>query len=496
MKRKQYNTKIESGHFLEIKNIEFEFVKSDLNQNITIITQNKEEIERENHFQIKLDVKLLHPKFIEELGLEIKNILGLSFVPYDYKNKSFNFYSNKNHSEEIQKEKLLSLFNIIKEKEILFKEFTKDSITLHENDILNKFEYEDHDVALKINSENNTYLMCVKKYLGGDYYKLFASNSTKIINTNQDSIHNEMFANIITKKGNTIFEISKYGYAEIKDYIKYKIKEKNNYIKNQSELLDKTDRDLIANFEKENIFGLKVKYDENLKMFEFYCKGYFENRYEGVLTERGCISKLALNYILTKDEDKIKEADKLNYINEYEIYKEKLKYSLHFLDVSIRKEKKLYLPLEYNNILKEIINNYDESFWGRKEEKIKIQNQQITTNNSKFPTVYFDKNSQAYLIYTVQQKSSKKENEINQYLYLKGIKLSYEESLVWLNNEHKEIYENSLYLNTDVWTNINGKPQINKADRLTTFDSILLNIELMNKTMQYSKTNKTKIKKL
>lgn len=542
--RTKYETLINNGSFLGITPPEYEHFKIELIETTKIGKKGLEEVSRENNFQLKI-VSSIAQAYKEKLDELLKIAFKLNWAPYDYREKAYNYYT-KYIAEDEKKDRLTAIFQTLKDFEVYYKDAVKESIKVFNEDALDKKSYDDHEVVVKYNEEKKCFVVLAIRFLGAGKYPLLANAAFKkgtISTTNyKESGFFDEFVDWekYKKKDLYFFEINPESYLEIRNLIEIKKKEKEIYIEEQEKFLEETNINDLANFEEENIFDLKIKYNEEQKMFEFFCKGYFEpERFGYSKSPRSFLSRLAVNYILSKelsDEEfhdnfgsmyGFQEQEKKELKNDFvrdddlDLSGQRFKYNLKFLEQSTKREKKLFLPLSYNNVLKEIIQNFENNrhLFGKKIKEIKIKNHNPimaeTYLNKSYPTIYLNDDGKCYFILATRETSEVLpgqvlKSEVNEHgelvplkvskgksasFSMKALEITHKEALFYF-FEHawaNKIEENSIYLNSELWMTNENKPQLNQEDRKKSFDILLLHNKIQSEA---NKTEAKKVKKL
>ena len=540
--RARYTDIVNEGIFMDMKVPELEYFKLTLTEHIRIATKAQVEVSKEHNFNLKITSKI-SKSYKEQLDNELKNAFKMSWVKYDYNLQQYEYYTSKYTLNSEKLERLQNIFQVLQDFEIYYKEAIKESLIVFNQDVIDKKSYLDHEVAVKFNEEKNCFVIVALRFLGEGKYPILANASLskgKISDT--DYKESKFFDDLIVwekqKRDLFYFEINPESYIEIKNLIEVKEKSKELYQEKQNEILEKIGEDNLAFFDEDNIFDLKVIYDNKLKMFEFFCKGYTEPRSGNYSSERSLISFLAINHILSKKLTEQEIDDNFtrledgsyksnNFITDDDLNTqwdcEKYKYNLEFEEASDKREKKLYLSLDYNESLKEIINNYEKNraFFGRKIKEIKIKNNnRINANGNldrKYPTIYLHDDGRCFYVLgtreteqvlagTIIKAEKNEQGEVIPLKVSKGrsgsftmktLEISHEEALSFLyQHEWKtKIEQNSIYLNTELWMTNENKPQINYDDRIKSFNILLLNNKLQSDARK-SKSEHIKVKKL
>lgn len=536
--RTKYTDIVSQGKFMELTVPELEYFKITLTENIKIGVKDNIEISKDYNFNLKIKSEI-SKTYKEQLDNELKIAFKMNWVKYDYKNKEYEYYTSKYNLDSEKLETLNNTFKVLKDFEIYYKDAIQESLQLFTKDSIDKRSYLDHEVAVKFNEEKNCFVVVALRFLGEGKYPVLANASLakgKISDT--DYKESKFFDGFIVwekqKKDLFYFEINPESYIEIRNIIEVKEKSKEIFKEKQEEILEVMGKENLAFFDEENIFNLKVVFDENMKMFEFFCKGYNDpssGKYNG---ERSLIPFLSINYllskVLSKDEinDNFEKLENGNYKSnefvtdsdlDYSVDSQKYKYNLKFEEESNKKDKKLYISLNYNNALKEIINNYKKhkEFFSRTIKEIKINNNNSISINGyldkKYPSIYLNDDGRCFYVLGTRQTEqvvagTTLKSEINSEgenspvkvskgktgsFKMKTFEITHEEALDYLySHEWKDkIEKNSIYLNTELWLTNENKPQLNEDDRKKSFDMLLLNNKIQGKS---KKLNLVKLK--
>lgn len=538
--RTKYTEIVNQNTFMGIEVPEFEHFKITLTESIKIGKKDGEEFSRDFNFNLIIKSQI-SKAYKEKLDNELKSAFKLNWVPFNYHTQEYQYYTSKYVPESEKVERLNSIFEVLKNFEIYYKEAVKESLQLFNKDMVENKTYSDHEVVVKFNENKNCFVVIALKFLSAGKYPILANASLKkgkLSETNyKESGFFDEFVNWDKhKKEIYYFEINPESYLEIKNLIEIKEKTKELFNKKQNEILEKVGKENLAHFEEENIFDLKIIYDEKLNMFEFYCRGYFQpEKYGTIVTERRLIPFLAVNYLLSKEltkqeiEDNFKVMEnggfKSNdFITDIDLSDEcKYKYNLKLEEETIKRDKKMYLSLEYNNVLKEVISNYEKhrEFFGRKVKTIKIENNNSTDISGcldkKYPSIYLNDDGRSFYVLGTRENSEIlkgtviSETKLNKNgekvapriskgrsasFTMKALEITHKEALYYLYESpwKKQIEENSIYLNTELWLTNNNKPQINHEDRIKSFNMLILSNKLKSETKN-QELEKTKAKK-
>lgn len=538
--RTKYTDTINENTFMGINVPEFEHFKITLVEHVRVGKKGEEEVSRDHNFNLKIKSSIAKA-YKEKLDNELKTAFKLNWVPFDYHIQEYHYYSSKYVPDSEKIERLKNVFEVLKNFEVYYKDMVKESVQLFEKDAIDKKSYVDHEVAVKFNEDKNCFVVLALRFLGQGKYPILANASTKkgkISETDykESGFFDEFVSWEKQKKDLYYFEINPESYLEIRNLIEVKQKTKELFEEKQNEILKEVGKENLAYFNEENIFDLKVIYDEKLKMFEFYCKGYFEpQRYGNTQASRTLIPFLAINYVLSKDLTEKEIEDNFvvsengqfkanNFVADLDLIENRYKYNLKLEEETTKRDKKLYVSLEYNELLKEIISNYEKhkEFFTRKIKQIKVKNQNPVRAssylNKKYPSIYLNDDGRCFYVLatretyevlpgTVISKEKITENGevISQKVskgksasfVMKAIEISHEEALHYLYESpwKKEIESNSIYLNTEIWMTNENKPQINDEDRKKSFDILLLNNKLQGESKK-KQTERVKTKKL
>lgn len=542
-KRTKYTDILNDNTFMGITLPEFEHFKVTLVEHTRIGKKGEEEVSRDNNFNIKIKPNIVKA-YKEKLDNDLKNAFKLSWAPYKYDTQQYEYFTSKYVNDEEKIARLNSIIQTLTEFEAYYKEAVKESVQLFNQDSMDKRSYIDHEVVVKFNEEKNCFVVVALRFLGEGKYPILANASLKkgkISDTEyqQSGFLDEFIDWKKQKRDLFYFEINPEGYLEIRNLIEVKEQTKQLFQKEQTQILEKLGHDNLAHFDEENIFDLKVIYDDKLKMFEFFCKGYFESE----LGERSLLAFLSVNHILSKDlneqeiKDNFQALEDASYKDNRFVpdgdldhrYTQKFnryKYNLQIQEESAKRDKKLYLTLDYNEVLKEIINNYEQNraFFGRKVKEIKIKNSTPIHSRSymdtKYPTIYLNDDGRSFYVFSMRENleviagtitAPKKYNEQGELIpakiskgrkgsfTMKALEITYQEAVEFL-YEHiwkDKILANSIYLNTEIWMTNENKPQLNAEDRLKSFDILLLNNKIQSDSKKklgtMAKTKRLKI---
>lgn len=514
-KKIRYDTVINNNNFINTIVPEYEIFKISLEASEKRKMKGEDLLSVDYDYVLKIhsDIPYLYKRMLDE---QLSVAFSLSWTPYNKQTKEYSYFTTKYNTNIEKEERLKNIFQVLKDFEIYYKEAIKESEQSFNIDSVERKTYNDHEVIVKYNKDKNCFLVVAKRFLGSDKYPILRNAAHAFGTLSKTEYKESGFLDEFIdwkkqKRDLSYFEISPETYFTISNFIELKEEIREIFQENQLDILEKIGKEKLAFFDEENIFNLKVVYDEKLKMFEFFCVGYSEPKsYEGILGKRNTLGFLAVNYILSKDIDSQECNDNFNLLEDNTTLKNewvadidinchntgfkkksRYKYNLIFEEESDKKQKKMYLSLEYNDILKDIINNYEnkKSFFGRKVKIIKIEDAEnickSVSVNSKYPFIYFHNDGKCFYVLKTRQTNS---------FTMHSLETTHEEALFYL-NEHpwkKEIKQNSVHINTEIWFTSNNQPQMNYEDREISFEKLLLHNKMQ---VNLKKESTEKIKK-
>lgn len=538
--RTKYTDTLNENTFMGITVPEFEHFQITLVEHVRVGKKGEDEVSRDHNFNLKIK-SAIAKAYKEKLDNELKTAFKLNWAPFDYHTQQYQYYTSKYVPDSEKMERLTNVFEVLKNFEIYYKDAVKESVKLFEIDAIDKRSYLDYEVAVKFNEEKNCFVVIALRFLGEGKYPILANASLKKGKLSETTYKESGFFDEFVnwdkqKKDMYYFEINPESYVEIRNLIEVKEKAKELFQEKQNEILEKVGQENLAHFDEENIFDLKVIYDEKLKMFEFYCKGYFQpQKYGYSQADRTLIPFLAVNHVLSKELSEQEIEDNFvampngqykdnRFVEDMDLFDNRFKYNLKLEEETAKRDKRLYVSLEYNDILKEIIANYETSkpFFGRKIKEIKIKNANAVNAssriNKKYPSIYLNDDGRCFYVLATRETyevlagtvtAKEKVTESGDIIpakvskgksasfSMKALEISHEEALHYLYESpyKEEVERNSIYLNTELWMTNENKPQLNDDDRLKSFNILLLNNKLQGESKK-KQQEKTKTKKL
>lgn len=481
-----YITETVENEFLGIKVPKYEFFNIHLKQTRQAPKPKKNQtpVFGKYGFDITIDAQAIGNES-KTLSQALQTAFERSYPNYNYANKSYRYYTSRydETTDEQNKQKLQNILDTISQFEAEFKKVSSKSIQQFKTDAAQNMSYADHEVIVKFNEKLQSFLVLPITFIGTDKFKLLANASKQQgevgITEHADT---EFFSDLLPPRkkiqGKKFFIINPVSYFNIKDLIEKKIEQKNEFL----EIQDKFSQEFKGksfDIVEDNPFNLKIVYDENIKCFEFYCKGYSQslNSFTGNYEDRSVLARMALNSVLCED----KIGDEPGTHNEYDLIDGKKKIELEFKEESSKRDKRLLVSAEQWRQIEKIYNNYHEqkenTVWGRPEVTQKVYDKEIAGLNSnmrQYPSIYFDNKGKCYLIHSLRSSTRGK-----QCTHLKGFEISYPEAMHFMNEYDMadKIHFNSLLLNSEVWLPQNNEPPTHEQ-RKEIFDTVLLHAQL------------------
>lgn len=454
----------------------------------TLSEKTKEVLTSEKTFSLVIDADKVSKSFIPILSEELKNAFGLSFAPYNYKEKKYNFYTTSYSTNlEERKNRLACIFSVLANFEITYKEKIENNKPIFEEAIVKIQDFETEDFIIKYSSKLQTFIALSKIFMGPGMFGKFASCSEKYTKVMDDEILKEIFTEKKFQK-KTCFIINKNEYVVIDELFK-QLKNKNDEFLNEQSSFIKKEIESPSSLEVDipNVFDFKIKVNEERKCFEFFCKGYEVNSWEGKTEERKLLGNWALNFIFSAPTISLPEEKRKH---EYEIInQENSKILINYQKDSSKKEKIYMVPLTEMPSLKIIHDNFQREnlFWSRPQYVIKkpLNNfEKLSLNGSnwsnfdKSPGIFLNSDGQAYFVFEFRDSRSIKSTSA--LVAMKGIKISFQEFEMFMNEHllHKEIKENTFSLNVQIWSGL--KSEAPTEERQKAFDDVFLAYKLNN----------------
>lgn len=256
-------------------------------------------------FKIKdgKDLSLIQKEFNEEF----KKIINLSFCPYNYQSKTYQFFTTIYQTKEVKKNILHELNELIKKYEIILskkQEIVPEQINQLKKDYI---DFETINYHIKFNDKINDFLLLVKNNIDRSSYiellkmshYVYKTKSKDEIKPDSNLLSCEEVNNFFKLKKNKNYSVFQFKQdkfplllsfieSEKNNFSKYS-EEQNNIMKIQNEQFQK------IVFTDKNLSDFYININEEFKCFEFYCKGYSDNSYSGMIASKSSFQNL-LNY--------------------------------------------------------------------------------------------------------------------------------------------------------------------------------------------------------
>ena len=322
-----YEKEILEGQFDGMVPPKLKFSEILLTQKKTIVKEKKGEIiSTDLDFIIKIKMKDGLKRPDEELGATIKEITGLSFVPYTYEDKSFNNYTNKySGSLEEKKERLQAFFDAMTDYDQKREKTMESSSSEFENDIKNNSVINLPRFVMKYSKDLNCFVLLAKVRMEEDF--AVVSNAAFVLFPFNKELKEDLFLNkklykekveyqsklpldffdefgLKSVKGKYVFLINEANYSKVKQFILKETNKIEEYKEQQVEASKEHEEDFKSlEVDDKNIFNFKLKYNKDALCFDFYCTGLSEPNDLTPKTEwmtKSVASIWAKNYILSE----------------------------------------------------------------------------------------------------------------------------------------------------------------------------------------------------
>lgn len=533
---------ISNNSFLDIAIPTFDWINVSFSHQRSIEFRDENDIlKSSDDYQIVIDMSKKMIGEDKELSKKIKDVTKLSFAPYNWSTKSYNFYTNERTGSIDDKKNILSsLLQVLKKYEIDSKNNFTISKEMYEDDIKNNYFFENAEILVKIHKPTNKFIVLAKGFLGSQQYGMLRSiseyNSNLVkpeeitpLNENQyllstDFFKEEMKNKKIDKK--TYFVVGDSQYYKLKEYISNLNEKQEQFIEEQKVISNNKNLSNL-DIEEDNIFDLKIKFNENEQCFSFYGKGYFDSSSFYGTTQRNILGLWALNFIYS-DEEKFPGVESDGYYNNEVIVPNKDKIILEKTIGGSKKDKDVRVPASEWKKIERIKKNYEEvmKFWGRKNKDIKITHCDFSSYGllSRIPLVYIDNKGGCFFAYGSRRmghfksistnndsmlldpiviqsdlesgKEEKNKRNIKFSQTLKTIPISYEEAKFFLDSHpfSDKIKKDSITLNSVIHAGSLNHNQLSYEERLNIFNTVLLMAEMASQTKDMPQVNKKKIK--
>jgi hypothetical protein len=531
------------GSFLDIIVPDFEWVKVELTHNRVNWVDSKTEATEKVEDNFNIVFSLGQKVFAEDKALssKIKDICRLSFPPYHWREKSYRFYTtDRTGTIDDKKEILNNLLNTLKEYENNKKDQFDESSEIFKEDAKNKIQLESTDLLMKFHEPTQRFIVLAKDFLGAEKFamlrkcseynsQLFSPESVSVENINKFVITTDFFAeNLPNKKleKKTYFFINPSYYEEIKNHFILEDKIQKEFVEKQKRVSEQNDLS-EHNIEVDNVFGLKVKFNQDYQCFEFYGKGYFENQdFEGRVAPRKALGLWALNFIYSEDIPENTNLIDLNIPDEMIVSKKKIE--LDEVKGGSKREKNIRIPASEWPKIKLIKENFEKemAIWGREEKAIKITHCEFASLGifERYPAVYFDPKGKCFLAFgcrrtgnfnvigqsfgtdeldqilyssdIVKTETGKKKREAKFSQTMKSIPITFDEAKYFM-NEHPfadYIKRGTIDLNSRIHAPAD-QVIINHEERQQVFDTVYMHAELYSQT-EKNTPSRTKEKRM
>lgn len=530
--KKTFEKKIIGDSFLEIEMPNLDWIKVSLTHTQT--TYGEDVLSEDYDVSIYMGEKLSYED--KSLSNKIQETLKLNFPPYYWQEKKYRFYTTeKTGNVEHKKEILKNLFSVLQNYEVENKKNFEDSSLEYEKDVEANLKLETPDLIMKLHPITKNFIVLAKDFLGPENYKLLKSSSiysSSLINPkfSTESNHTDMLTTDFFKEdlGNkkiekkTYFVINPQFYLNVKKHFLSSQLAQDNFINSQKEISKNIDLKSLE-IREENIFDLKIDFNEKDQCFDFYSKGYFEpSYYAGYRTKRNLLAMWALNFIFSEKQD---EENPSVYHDEI-LLDDMKKIVLTEVKGGSKKDKNVKIPASDWEKIEKIKNNFDSQmlFWGRKTKDIKITHCDFSHLEifHKFPAIYISEKGECFFAFSSRRMgifkaigssynkkidddfmidegilldesgNEKKKREVKFSQTLKTIPISFEEAKMYLNDHpfSKGIKKGTILLNSVIHNQSDILPT--EENNLEIFDKMMMMAEIASSANK----NTTKVKKI
>lgn len=361
---------------------------------------------------------------------KFKEITGLKFSPYDYKNNTYKFFTSKYTSpnKEVRLNILKEILNSCEEQVLINKINEAKSNEYFDNNFHKIKTFETDDLICVPIKDLNSIAAIPKRFLNTDgfsKYRKISSDFKKHESLNLETLEIlKAEAPNYFKPNSSIFLIDKTRLYDFMNVVEHDNKEKENFTEAQLKIGQNENLSRF-NITEKNPFDLKINYIEEGGYFDFYCKGYIDSFSPfGDMAPKSCLARLALNYILLTDNENLPDISQSWDIKVDGAYKVNFK----CLATSSNRLKSLHVPADQFEKIKIIFDNYNKSkeLFGREAKQIKIPYRSLSVESAaeNYPFIHFNDDGKAYLIYQVRHSNI---NSKNDFMTLKGISINQSE---------------------------------------------------------------------
>lgn len=526
-KHKEKIEELLSNTFLGIEIPQLELFSVDLLQKTQIIKRVKtgEEESRENNYTIKINRSNINKSSHGELAKNLQQLFGMSFIPFNWESQTFTYYTSKYTGDDnFKKQQLNNIFDYLKEFEEKYKIEKASSLAVFNKEKLVFNDYKDDEIVVKYHHGLDSFIVLATNFLGKEKYSILANASKEKGSLESSQIESTFFDGLYEHKNRSkkmYFMINSYDYEHVKKLIEIKKEEVSQFLKEQTKVVEENKATFVS-YEEKNIFGFKLKFDEEKKCFNFYCRGYAEPTSDyGEAPDRSLLARWALNFILSEevidknvptnlDESEIKET----HMHSYEIDLDNhLKVLLDIRKESSLREKSLWVPADNWERLEKMYHRFlkNNELFGREEKSIKLVEANFLLRGSSgvnlktYPAIYLNEKGNAFFIYSYRSAISRYTYEEDKVTIkktipasttMRGVPISFEELNNFLNNHplSTHIKMNTIFLNSEIWMrDNNGNTLLTDEERQSAFDNIYMHAKIRNETATVKKAKVNKI---
>lgn len=504
-----YLKEVTENEFMGITPPPYQFFNVNLSQTVTVGREKKSqnEVSRVNDYSITINASSINEDQLPAVGKVLQDLFQLKWVPYDYKTKSYNYFTTRFQDEKVKQSQLTQILEYLQEFEVQYAKTVSQSLELFNEDSISKASYKDAEIAVKYDEDKKSFVVLALSYLGTEKYSLLSKASIEkgVLEKEEDK---EFFSDLVpdnvlnSKKKLFFFVVKPASYISVKSFIEKQVEDNKNFYEEQKNIMDKVAQEDLPLYDKPNLFDFKITYNDNTKCFNFYCKGYNKNinPNSGEEVPKALLGNWAVNYILS--EEILDEEARKTYpskFNDDDISRSNFyKIPLEFLPGSLSKEKNWIVAGSDIEKLRKIKSNFleYENLFNREEVTIKVIDNDFYSSGSnlnRYPSIYLDEKGSPYFIYNFRKIAASKNTEqspddifSNYYsskvepvtiedlekvldksklakaeskkqrpssVNMKGVPITFPEMEKFLTNHDwaKEIRNNTVYLNAEVW---------------------------------------------
>jgi hypothetical protein len=242
-----YSKEVTENKFMDITLPEFSMFNVHLSESASVTKEKKSglEVARTYDFNLRIDATKVAEAQIQELSDNLKSLFGLNWAPYDYKTKTYKFFTTRFQPESVKQSQLTQIFEYLHEFELQYPAKIAHSLEVFNADAVSKVSYKDYELAVKFHEPSGKFVVLALAYLGGDRYTILSKASSEKGLLSTAPLEPGFFDDLVKigKRDPYYFMITPESYVNVKNLVEKIESAKIEFQSQQKEIADQFDPD-------------------------------------------------------------------------------------------------------------------------------------------------------------------------------------------------------------------------------------------------------------